>query len=243
MFEHVALRASDSGRSARALAAALAELGIEQTVSADGLAIWSRLAVAAAAAEHQATSLAHVALIAQGVAEVEAFWRAGIAAGLTDDGAPGPRTQYGDDYHAAFLRDADGNSIEAVHHSEAPRTGLIDHVAIRVAELTRSSAFYELVASAAGLTARREAGSTAIVTGSPGDSLLVLPGVPTRNLHLAYAAPDEAAVQRFHREATAAGHRDNGGPGPRPQYGDDYYSAFVLDPDGNNIELVARTSP
>jgi catechol 2,3-dioxygenase-like lactoylglutathione lyase family enzyme len=55
---------------------------------------------------------------------------------------------------------------------------------------------------------------------------------------MAFPAPDRAAVDAFHRTAIGAGYRDNGGPGERPQYHPGYYGAFVLDPDGNNIEAV-----
>ena len=57
-------------------------------------------------------------------------------------------------------------------------------------------------------------------------------------MHVAFAAKDEATVDEFHRAAIAAGGRDNGKPGPR-QGAENYYGAFVLDPDGNNIEAVA----
>jgi catechol 2,3-dioxygenase-like lactoylglutathione lyase family enzyme len=59
-----------------------------------------------------------------------------------------------------------------------------------------------------------------------------------RMLHIALRAESRAAVEAFHREALAAGGRDNGGPGLRPQYHPGYYGAFVLDPDGHNIEAV-----
>jgi catechol 2,3-dioxygenase-like lactoylglutathione lyase family enzyme len=59
--------------------------------------------------------------------------------------------------------------------------------------------------------------------------------------HIAFTAADRATVEAFHRAALAAGGRDNGGPGLRPQYHADYYGAFVLDPDGNNIEAVCHT--
>jgi catechol 2,3-dioxygenase-like lactoylglutathione lyase family enzyme len=60
----------------------------------------------------------------------------------------------------------------------------------------------------------------------------------TENVHLAFPVPTDEAVAEFHRAATAAGYRDNGGPGERPQYHPGYVGAFVLDPDGNNIEAV-----
>jgi catechol 2,3-dioxygenase-like lactoylglutathione lyase family enzyme len=63
-------------------------------------------------------------------------------------------------------------------------------------------------------------------------------GEPTERVHVAFAAPDQATVDRFHADALAAGYRDNGAPGPRPQYSASYYGAFVFDPDGHNIEAV-----
>ncbi len=57
-------------------------------------------------------------------------------------------------------------------------------------------------------------------------------------MHIAFPAPDDATVGEFHRIATAAGYRDNGAPGERPIYHPGYYGAFVLDPDGNNVEVV-----
>ncbi len=61
--------------------------------------------------------------------------------------------------------------------------------------------------------------------------------------HVAFAAPDRATVDAFHAAALAAGGRDNGAPGLRPHYHPDYYGAFVLDPDGHNVEAVCRRSP
>ena len=61
--------------------------------------------------------------------------------------------------------------------------------------------------------------------------------------HVAFGAPDHATVDAFHAAALAAGGRDNGAPGLRPHYHPGYYGAFVLDPDGHNIEAVCRHSP
>jgi catechol 2,3-dioxygenase-like lactoylglutathione lyase family enzyme len=66
----------------------------------------------------------------------------------------------------------------------------------------------------------------------------VVAGGPTENVHLAFAAPDRETVDGFHRVATAAGYRDNGPPGERAVYHPGYYAAFVLDPDGHNVEAV-----
>ena len=63
-------------------------------------------------------------------------------------------------------------------------------------------------------------------------------GEPSENVHLAFPAPDAATAGEFHRRALAAGYRDNGPPGERPRYHPGYYGAYVLDPDGNNVEAV-----
>jgi catechol 2,3-dioxygenase-like lactoylglutathione lyase family enzyme len=61
---------------------------------------------------------------------------------------------------------------------------------------------------------------------------------PTRRLHIGFLAPSRDHVDEFWRVGTAAGFREDGAPGPRPEYSEDYYGAFLLDPDGNNIEVV-----
>jgi predicted lactoylglutathione lyase len=61
--------------------------------------------------------------------------------------------------------------------------------------------------------------------------------------HIAFTARTRSEVDAFHLAALAAGGRDNGGPGPRPEYHRHYYGAFVLDPDGNNIEAVCHHAP
>jgi catechol 2,3-dioxygenase-like lactoylglutathione lyase family enzyme len=61
---------------------------------------------------------------------------------------------------------------------------------------------------------------------------------PSENVHLAFPVADDGTVAEFHRVATAAGYRDNGGPGERPQYHPGYVGAFVLDSEGNNVEAV-----
>jgi catechol 2,3-dioxygenase-like lactoylglutathione lyase family enzyme len=109
---------------------------------------------------------------------------------------------------------------------------LFDHVHLRVADLEASKRFYEAVLRAVGreLTAGERAFAS--------DELYVsADGPPTGNLHIAFQAADEETVQRFHEAGLGAGGRDNGGPGER-DYHPGYYSAFVLDPDGNNVEAV-----
>ena len=115
---------------------------------------------------------------------------------------------------------------------EYHRGRLLDHVHLRVRDLEWSRRFYQAALSALGLEI--QSGKDAFWS----DELYVsADGPPTQKLHLAFAAEDEEAVKRFHAAAIAAGGKDNGAPGER-DYHPGYYGAYVLDPDGNNIEAV-----
>jgi predicted lactoylglutathione lyase len=179
----------------------------------------------------------HIGFGARSRELVDAFWRAGTRAGHPEDGAPGPRTQYRDDYYGGFLRDPDGNSVEAVHHGEIRPPGHIDHLWIRVADVPASAAFYDLVAPFGGFECRGDDPEHAHFVGAGGSFSLVT-GTPTEHAHLAFPATENATVDAFHRAATNAGYRDNGAPGERPRYHPGYYGAYVLDPDGHNVEVV-----
>ncbi len=76
-----------------------------------------------------------------------------------------------------------------------------------------------------------------------GSDLWISQGAPTRPLHIAFRVSSRAAVDAFHVAALAAGGEDNGEPGLRRQYHPNYYSAYVLDPDGHNIEAVCHDAP
>jgi len=71
-----------------------------------------------------------------------------------------------------------------------------------------------------------------------GSFSIVEDGDPARNVHVAFPAANDGVVDAFHARMMDGGYRDNGAPGPRPVYHEGYYGAFVLDPDGNNIERV-----
>ena len=137
------------------------------------------------------------------------------------------------------MRDPDGNSVEAVHHANVASRGLIDHLWVRVADVAASKRFYETVAPYTGFHARAPGGSVEGFASDTG-SFSIVPGKPTEGLHMAFPAHDNATVDAFHHAATSAGYTDNGVPGERP-YHERYYAAFVLDPDGNNIEVVNHT--
>jgi catechol 2,3-dioxygenase-like lactoylglutathione lyase family enzyme len=216
----------------------LNELEIEQTSSTPSLSVWGNFALTQTDADHPIAQRVHVAFIAPTPTHVDRFGRAGIDAGFADDGPAGPRPHYADDYYAAFLRDPAGNGFEAVHRDGQRPRGNIDHVAIRVNDVEASTSFYSTIAPAAGLTIRRQAAERAAFSvGASDGSFSVIAGEPTQNIHIAFSGQDDD-VRRFHAEATAAAYRSNGEPGERPRYHPGYYAAFVLDPDGNNIEVV-----
>jgi catechol 2,3-dioxygenase-like lactoylglutathione lyase family enzyme len=115
---------------------------------------------------------------------------------------------------------------------EAHAGRLLDHVHLRVADLAASRRFYEGALAPLGIPVRCGEHSFAA------DELYVSDdGAPTTGFHFAFQAADQETVQRFYEAALAAGGRDNGAPGER-EYHPGYYAAYVLDPDGNNVEAV-----
>ena len=111
---------------------------------------------------------------------------------------------------------------------------LIDHVHLRVADVAASQRFYLAVLGSLGRPERLVEGKGYFHI----DELFVdKADGPVSHVHLAFQAPDRETVAAFHRAALGAGGRDNGPPGER-SYHPGYYGAFVLDPDGNNIEAV-----
>lgn len=236
MFDHVTIRVSDRAASERFYTRVLAVLGIDQTYSGDQFTEWNDFSLTQETAWNPVTSGLHIGFGASSRERVDEFWQTGVDAGYESDGDPGPRPEYGDDYYGGFLLDPDGNSAEAVHF-EGVRQG-VDHLWIRVADVDRSARFYETIAPFAGLTAEDRDGR-AQFAGQGGGSFSVLEGDRvTSSLHMAFPARENKTVEAFHRAALEAGYRDNGTPGERSAYHAGYYSAYMLDPDGNNIELV-----
>ena len=124
---------------------------------------------------------------------------------------------------------------------------MIDHIGIAVSDLTRARGFYDAALAVLGIGLEMEV--TEQMTGGHGAHLgygrdgkpvfWIGSGKPASGgAHIAFAAPDRDTVDAFYHAAIAAGGRDNGAPGLRPEYHPGYYGAFVLDPDGNNIEAV-----
>jgi catechol 2,3-dioxygenase-like lactoylglutathione lyase family enzyme len=237
VFDHVTLRVSDRAASERFYDTVLATLGIEKGHSDGWYAEWGDFSIAQATEEKPVTRGLHIGFVSPSRAHVDEFWRVGTGAGHRDDGEPGPRPQYRDDYYGSFLLDPDGNSAEAVHHGDMRKRGHIDHVWIRFADVPAARRFYETVAGPAGFRATEDTGDRVQFKGD-GGSFSVLAGTPTENVHMAFPVRENSAVDAFHRTALEAGYRDNGAPGERDVYHAGYYAAFVLDPAGNNVEVV-----
>jgi predicted lactoylglutathione lyase len=119
---------------------------------------------------------------------------------------------------------------------EFHRGRLLDHVHLHVRSLKLSVAFYKAVLNAIGKGDLLQEGDGHFFA----DELYIDadPKAKSSPVHIAFQAADEETVRRFHDAGIKAGGRDNGAPGPRPQYHPGYYAAFVIDPDGNNIEAV-----
>jgi catechol 2,3-dioxygenase-like lactoylglutathione lyase family enzyme len=232
MLDHVGLWTGDLEASAAFYGTVLRTLGLEPD-GTGGRPWWQDLGLAPAAG--RPTRGLHIGFSAPSHAHVEAFWRAGTEAGYRDDGAPGPRPEYGDDYFGAFLLDPDGNSAEAVHHGSLRRGGIVDHLWIRVADVAVSRGFYVALAPHAGLRLRTDTPERVQFAGATGSFSLVA-GEPTERMHLAFPAAGEAAVQAFRAAAAQAGGEQAETAPCHPGCS----GACVLDPDGNELEVVAR---
>jgi catechol 2,3-dioxygenase-like lactoylglutathione lyase family enzyme len=125
---------------------------------------------------------------------------------------------------------------------------MLDHVSLPVTDLAKSAAFYDRVLATIGLSRRKERPG-AIGYGSLERAAQVFwiltrraagAAAPGIGLHVSFVAPDRASVDAFHAAALAAGGVDAGAPGPRPEYTQPFYGAFVLDPDGFKVEAVCR---
>jgi catechol 2,3-dioxygenase-like lactoylglutathione lyase family enzyme len=125
---------------------------------------------------------------------------------------------------------------------------MLDHIGFAVNEYDRSKRFYELALAPLSITLLMEVtpeqtglGSHAGF-GADGHPFFWIgnQGRPASGVHVAFTAQSRAAVDEFYRAAVRVGGRDNGAPGLRPHYHANYYGAFVLDPDGNNVEAVCH---
>jgi catechol 2,3-dioxygenase-like lactoylglutathione lyase family enzyme len=125
---------------------------------------------------------------------------------------------------------------------------MLDHTGVSVSNYANSRAFYEKALAPLGYKVLLEFGPE--ITGNsqcaglgvpPKPDFWIIQGAPYHPpIHVAFRADDRLTVEAFYAAAIAAGGRDNGPPGVRPHYHENYYGAFVSDPDGNNIEAVCH---
>ena len=121
---------------------------------------------------------------------------------------------------------------------------MIDHVGLEVGDYEASKAFYSKALAPLGSELVREVEEVGpfagFGAGGKPDFWIATGKATAPPVHVACLAKNRATVRAFHEAALAAGGTDNGAPGPRPRYHPDYYGAFVLDPDGHNIEAVCH---
>jgi catechol 2,3-dioxygenase-like lactoylglutathione lyase family enzyme len=126
---------------------------------------------------------------------------------------------------------------------------MIDHMGLGVSDYGKSKAFYSKALAPLGIgtvmeVSAEETGGEAATGFGKGQKPFFWIGAGERtggHIHVAFTADDRKMVDAFYKAAIAAGGRDNGAPGLRPQYHPNYYGAFVLDPDGHNIEAVCHS--
>jgi catechol 2,3-dioxygenase-like lactoylglutathione lyase family enzyme len=118
---------------------------------------------------------------------------------------------------------------------------MIDHTGVTVSDIGKSKAFYRAALAPLGYAVLMEFEDAAGLGIAPKPDFWIGQGkLDGPRAHVAFAATSRQAVDAFYRAAIAAGGRDNGPPGLRPHYHQNYYGAFVLDPDGHNIEAVCH---
>jgi catechol 2,3-dioxygenase-like lactoylglutathione lyase family enzyme len=125
---------------------------------------------------------------------------------------------------------------------------MIDHTGLEISDPAQSLSFYKKALAPLGyellMEVPKEYTNGAVVAGfgvAPKADFWVAEGKPNEpRIHVAFRADNRKQVDEFYKAALAAGGKDNGAPGPRPHYHKDYYGAFVLDPDGHNIEAVCH---
>ena len=117
---------------------------------------------------------------------------------------------------------------------------ILDHIVVNVSDLEASKRFYEQALAPLGIVVIMEFPGAAGLGAAGKPELWLRPGGGAERVHVAFSAPDRGTVDAFHEAALAAGGTDNGGPGVRDIYHPNYYGAFVLDPDGHNVEAVCH---
>jgi len=218
MFDHVGIHVADLAASRAFYRDALGLPTVDGEFTE-----WGDFGIVEASDEHPLTRRLQIAFGVENRDAVDAWCNRLIEAGYESDGG--------------FIIDPDGNSVKAVHH-ETSRVGEIDQLWLRTRDVSAARRFYEAVAPVVGITLRDGSPDRVQFSDGRGSFSFVAGDDPTQNVHLAFGVPDFGTVARFHEAAIAAGYRDNGPPGERPQYHPGYYGAFVLDADSHNVEAV-----
>jgi len=197
----------------------------------------------------------HLAFAANSTDAVDACYAAGLSAGGTDDGAPGIRAEYQPGYYAAYLRDPDGNKLQAVCYTDrlSETSGnFFSHTTVGFADAKRERKFYYEVLAPLGIELSGEDPDTGeLAFSQPGKTFPVFYVVQPFNqrpptwgngTHVAFKAESTDAVDAFHAAALANGGTCEGPPGLRPQYAPGYYGAYVRDAVGNKLQAVHRAT-
>jgi catechol 2,3-dioxygenase-like lactoylglutathione lyase family enzyme len=115
---------------------------------------------------------------------------------------------------------------------------MYDHIGLKAKNVPASTRFYKAALAPLGFVLASGDDTSAGFGPKDAPAFWLGQGKPAESVHIAFAAKDHASVDGFHKAGLKAGGRDNGAPGPRPDYGPKYYAAFLIDPDGNNVEAV-----
>jgi catechol 2,3-dioxygenase-like lactoylglutathione lyase family enzyme len=178
VFHRVTIRVADLAASERFYDTVLPTLGIDRASS--------ELSIEQQDGDHPVTRDVHFGFRAPSREAVDEFWRAGTQAGYEDDGPPGPRPQYTDDYYGSFLLDPDGHSAEAVHHGAMRGEGAIDHIWMRVPDVDAAKRFFSEIAPYTGFRLVHEIPARARYAADGGGSFTLLAGRPTENFHMTF---------------------------------------------------------
>jgi catechol 2,3-dioxygenase-like lactoylglutathione lyase family enzyme len=139
-------------------------------------------------------------------------------------------------------RVGDASNLPVCSPATDQEVTMLDHAGLNVRDIADARPFYEAALAPLGYTLGFDGGSYVGFRSPEGefDFWVAERGEPSSGTHVAFRAPDRAAVDAFHQAAIAAGGTDNGAPGVRAEYHEHYYGAYVLDAAGNNVEAVCH---
>ncbi len=198
----------------------------------------------------------HIAFHVETQEMVDRFYHSALEAGGIDDGGPGIRSYYAEDYYAAYVRDPDGNKLQAVYYSSGRtcgRTGSdISHITIGHNNLSQATQFYTAVLGVLDIVnIPQEGDETSCGFGYLGMALPIIyvqkpfdnrPATWGNGTHVALHAKTRKQVELFYAEALKNGGTDEGAPGLRKHYSNHYFAAYVRDPFGNKLQAVCRAA-